>query len=755
MVKVPQYQPDVALRPMFRQGIDVQATPDAAGAAIGKGMTALAAGMGHMADSFARVQVLEDTMRAKDADNQFAEWMRNRQYGEGGYLTLEGRNAIEGREAFEREAAEKRREFGKGLTPGAADKYEVASQARLQSSYQQSIVHAANARKKWFNDTSAARADGFANDALVAYNDPDKVQKSIAAGLLEIRERGAMLGWDAAVLAKQERDYASTTLSNVALRMAQDDPLKAEKFIKDNEKNIDGASLFSLRAKMETALVNAKADRNVADIIGSAPAQKFEPVATKQAPAAPGGGGGAIRLDDVMKSTTGLSETRDTAAISDFIRRSAGFNIDPSVTPWCAAFVNAVLGAHGIKGTGSLAARSFLNFGMPTDKPQRGDVVVLSRDGDPNKGHVGFFHGFDENGNVLVFGGNQSDGVNVTAFGRDRVLGFRTPGTVTAQTVALPNYTPQGLMAIQQRLDAITDPKERAATQTRLNSYLTAQNKIQEARQEEMLSWLGTQIVQNPALDLTKLPLDVQAALGPSKMTTLMNYQEKLRTSGEPVTDDRTMFELQTRYADDPVAFGKMSANELFQYRDKLSNADWKRVNDWRQTARTDQRKAREDGLNLTAAFSQATAQLEAVGITTTGKKGATRDEASKRIAQFQGALASQMDEFKRANEGRAPTQMEVQAMINRLLLPVVIKKPGMLWGTNSRDGFVFEAARRSDAETVDVAVKYEDIPVDIRGAIAVDLERKLGRKPSQREVEDHYEDFVLGRPTMENWSYD
>lgn len=57
---------------------------------------------------------------------------------------------------------------------------------------------------------------------------------------------------------------------------------------------------------------------------------------------------------------------------------------------WCAAFVNSVLAANGIKGTGKLSARSFLGFGEATDTPNKGDIVVTKRGNDPAQGHVGF-----------------------------------------------------------------------------------------------------------------------------------------------------------------------------------------------------------------------------------------------------------------------------------------------------------------------------------------------------------------------------
>lgn len=95
-------------------------------------------------------------------------------------------------------------------------------------------------------------------------------------------------------------------------------------------------------------------------------------------------------------------------------------------TPWCAAFVGAVLHDAGIKGTMKLNARSYLDWGEEVTKPQPGDVVIFwrgTRDG--WQGHVAFFVRFDEHGNIVVIGGNQNDAVSLKPYEVDRLLGYR------------------------------------------------------------------------------------------------------------------------------------------------------------------------------------------------------------------------------------------------------------------------------------------------------------------------------------------
>lgn len=96
-------------------------------------------------------------------------------------------------------------------------------------------------------------------------------------------------------------------------------------------------------------------------------------------------------------------------------------------TAWCAAFANAMLKRAGIEGTGSLAARSFLQWGEKLDKPRVGCLVVLSR-GNPKgwQGHVGFYVGEDRT-HIHVLGGNQSNAVSIARYSKTRLLGYRWP----------------------------------------------------------------------------------------------------------------------------------------------------------------------------------------------------------------------------------------------------------------------------------------------------------------------------------------
>jgi len=100
------------------------------------------------------------------------------------------------------------------------------------------------------------------------------------------------------------------------------------------------------------------------------------------------------------------------------------FNDD---TAWCAAFVGAILGRCGVRGTRSLAARSYLAWGQKVQEHeiQPGDVVVSWRVApDSWQGHVEI--ATEWRGSTLwTVGGNESDAVREAPYDFDRFLGAR------------------------------------------------------------------------------------------------------------------------------------------------------------------------------------------------------------------------------------------------------------------------------------------------------------------------------------------
>lgn len=141
---------------------------------------------------------------------------------------------------------------------------------------------------------------------------------------------------------------------------------------------------------------------------------------------------------DEAQSFIGLREVKGPQHAADILKfwkdiKRGGIKDDE--TPWCAAFVGAMLERSGVQSTRFESARSYEVWGVKLAQPVRGCVVVFSREGG---GHVGFVVGQDKAGNLLVLGGNQSDAVNVRAFPRSRATAYRWPADLPLPAANLP-----------------------------------------------------------------------------------------------------------------------------------------------------------------------------------------------------------------------------------------------------------------------------------------------------------------------------
>ena len=133
----------------------------------------------------------------------------------------------------------------------------------------------------------------------------------------------------------------------------------------------------------------------------------------------------------IARQHLGLKEwpgARHNPEIIEMFDQSGHAWVQDDETPWCAAFVGAVLGQAGLRGTGKLNARSYLDWGeeIPLSQAQEGDIVVFWR-GEPDgwQGHVGFYAGIAADGAIKVLGGNQGNAVSIADYPRGRLLSVR------------------------------------------------------------------------------------------------------------------------------------------------------------------------------------------------------------------------------------------------------------------------------------------------------------------------------------------
>jgi uncharacterized protein (TIGR02594 family) len=136
-------------------------------------------------------------------------------------------------------------------------------------------------------------------------------------------------------------------------------------------------------------------------------------------------------MDDLlldMLSKYGMKEVDGKDSNPEILAmfKELGYDVkDDSTTAWCSAALSYFAKKNGYEYHKGLDARGWLKMPVKVLKPWRGVVVVLWRNSpDSWEGHTGLFISWNDK-YVFVLAGNQNNTLNIQAFPRDRVLGFR------------------------------------------------------------------------------------------------------------------------------------------------------------------------------------------------------------------------------------------------------------------------------------------------------------------------------------------
>ena len=115
---------------------------------------------------------------------------------------------------------------------------------------------------------------------------------------------------------------------------------------------------------------------------------------------------------------------RSNPVVSKYYADAVGAS-KPDSVPWCAAFVGAMLQRAGVRPSGSLLARSYMNWGKKLSTPVPGCIAVFQRG---SGGLVGFYVS-GTGSKITLLGGNQNDMVSIGTRSNAGLIGYRWPST--------------------------------------------------------------------------------------------------------------------------------------------------------------------------------------------------------------------------------------------------------------------------------------------------------------------------------------
>ena len=194
MATVPQYQigqvKDSAVSGGFQQ---VQTNSDAFGAGIAQAninQGQAISQLGEVAwDAAFKQRDKFDQAVLKDQDNQLQTYIREQMDDPGGYLSLNGRAALDQKAIIEKALEDRMKLLGKDVDQRILDQWKTVANQRIQTAMGRISKHSATQTTNYYNQVSDSRIAGALNDSITNWSSEAEREKYINFGLNEVNQK--------------------------------------------------------------------------------------------------------------------------------------------------------------------------------------------------------------------------------------------------------------------------------------------------------------------------------------------------------------------------------------------------------------------------------------------------------------------------------------------------------------------------------------------------------------------------------------
>jgi hypothetical protein len=255
----------------------------------------------------------------------------------------------------------------------------------------------------------------------------------------------------------------------------------------------------------------------------------------------------------------------------------------------------------------------------------------------------------------------------------------------------------------------IKDPKMRKEVESQIGVRFARSEKAERDAMES-LSLQATNIIEQTG-SFEKIPADMVAQMKVGTRSALKNYARRKAEGLDISTDWVTYYDLVTQ-ATTPELQDKFLSADLIEYRDKLSNGEFKQMIDTQAKLRKgDRSSVKEFATNMQIANNA----LREIGVNPSAKAGTTEAEE---VARFRRLIRDRVNEFQDST-GRQATNEEVQKISDALTMEAI--EPGGDWfGLADETKRIFQFAPGEE-----IRFTIDSIPMSEREEIAKALRKR------------------------------
>ena len=277
MARVPVRQgPQETLRPLSPafQSTDVPADAFGAGAArglqeAGRGLQALGTDLG---DEALRLAIERNEAAAREADAEAAEVFRGILHdAENGYFAQRGRNAVDAQAETEQRLRRELDRIAAGLpTDRSRELFRVGVQSRADAAFTDVSRHARTQHDAYVTASMEARVGTAINDAVLAFNNPQRIRESLAVGERQIGQMAEHNGWDAFQTQAALEAFRSSVYGGVVEAMLDNGRTAAAvDYFQEHRDNLTDDDFLRIDGLVRSADLDAQANTLVNDFFAS------------------------------------------------------------------------------------------------------------------------------------------------------------------------------------------------------------------------------------------------------------------------------------------------------------------------------------------------------------------------------------------------------------------------------------------------------------------------------------------------------
>lgn len=266
MPKVPTItSPRVDIAPFPGVKQQINATPEAFGADVGRGLQSLGQGASQFGNTLGQIglemQRVENETAAEDAINKLQDRTRELLLGEEGYFKQREKNAIDTHQQFTQDYEKLVREMGGTLGRGALELYERKSSVFRNQTLTDMARHRAGETRRWHDSVDDASLNTMIEHAATAPYDDVRIMQSMVTGINTLETAAARNGWDDVVKAQKIVEYRSKVHETVIAARMANDPGGAQAYLNKHRAEITATAEVAFDKALKDDLATLESQR--------------------------------------------------------------------------------------------------------------------------------------------------------------------------------------------------------------------------------------------------------------------------------------------------------------------------------------------------------------------------------------------------------------------------------------------------------------------------------------------------------------